>query len=155
MRGTAGLLPLLAGVLEAVTVPVLAAGGIASARSVAVVLAAGVRVVPHFLATPESGAHPDYVAALLAAGAEGTALTKAFSVGWPRCSAPGTTFGAGCRRGVRGEVVGVHRTGSRERPLPKMAAQTPSREVTGTVAAMALYAGEGVGETTEVIRRRR
>jgi nitronate monooxygenase len=35
--------------------------------------------------------------------------------------------------------------------LPKMAAQTPSREVTGTVAAMALYAGEGVGEITEVI----
>lgn len=59
VRGTAGLLPLLAGVLEAVTVPVLAAGGIASARSVAVVLAAGVGVVPRFLATPESGAHPD------------------------------------------------------------------------------------------------
>jgi nitronate monooxygenase len=55
VRGTAGLLPLLAGVLEAVTVPVLAAGGIASARSVAVVLAAGAageRVVPRFLATP-------------------------------------------------------------------------------------------------------
>lgn len=50
-----------------------------------------------------------------------------------------------------GEVVGIHRTGSRERPLPKMAAQTPSREVTGTVVAMALYAGEGVGEITEVI----
>ncbi|HEV8163681.1 MAG TPA: nitronate monooxygenase, partial [Actinomycetota bacterium] len=40
VRGTVALLPLLAGVLEVVTVPVLAAGGIASARSMAAVLAA-------------------------------------------------------------------------------------------------------------------
>jgi nitronate monooxygenase len=41
VRGTVALLPLLAGVLEVVTVPVLAAGGIASARSMAAVLGAG------------------------------------------------------------------------------------------------------------------
>jgi hypothetical protein len=102
VRGTAGLLPLLAGVLETVTVPVLAAGGIASARSVAVVWPPAPPASGSSRASwprPDSGAHPDYVAALLAAGAEGTALTKAFSVGWPRCSAPGTTFGAGSRRG--------------------------------------------------------
>ena len=37
VRGTMALLPLLAAVLEVVTVPVLAAGGIASARSMAAV----------------------------------------------------------------------------------------------------------------------
>lgn len=71
VRGTMALLPLLAGVLDAVMVPVLAAGGIASARSMAAVLAAGaagVRVGTRFLATAESGAHPEYVAALLARG---------------------------------------------------------------------------------------
>src|SRR6202012_6093488 len=38
---TLGTLPLLAGVLDSVSVPVLAAGGIASPRSLAAVLAAG------------------------------------------------------------------------------------------------------------------
>jgi NAD(P)H-dependent flavin oxidoreductase YrpB (nitropropane dioxygenase family) len=154
VRGTAGLLPLLAGVLEAVPVPVLAAGGIASARSVAAVLAAGaagVRVGTRFLATPESGAHPDYVAALLATGAEGTVLTRAFSVGWPDAPHRVLRSALAAADAFEGEVVGIHRTGPQERPLPKMAAQTPSREVTGTVAAMALYAGEGAGEITEVI----
>lgn len=78
-------MPLLADVLEVVTVPVLAAGGIASARAMAAVLAAGaagVRVGTRFAATQESGAHPDYLAALLAAPAEATVLTDAFSVGW-------------------------------------------------------------------------
>jgi nitronate monooxygenase len=68
VRGAVGLLPLLADVLEVVTVPVLAAGGIASARAMAAVLAAGaagVRVGTRFVATQESGAHPDYVAALV------------------------------------------------------------------------------------------
>ena len=41
MRGTVALLPLLAGVLEVVTVLVLAAGGIAGGRSMAAVLGAG------------------------------------------------------------------------------------------------------------------
>ena len=85
MRGTVALLPLLTGVLEVVTVPVLAAGGIAGARSMAAVPSAGsrVRVGTRFLATRESGAHPEYVAALLGADDEATVLTEAFAVGWP------------------------------------------------------------------------
>lgn len=35
--------------------------------------------------------------------------------------------------------------------LPRLAARTPSREVHGTIAAMALYAGQGVGQVTQVI----
>lgn len=153
VRGTVALLPLLVGVLEAVTVPVLAAGGIASARSMAAVLAAGaagVRVGTRFLATRESGAHPDYVAALLAAGTGATVLTTAFSVGWP--DAPHRVLGSAvaAAEAFDGEVVGTHTAGTASRPLPRLAAQTPSREVTGTVAAMALYAGQGVGQVTEV-----
>src|SRR5919204_563323 len=73
-------------VLDAVEVPVVAGGGVATARGVAACLAAGaaaVRVGTRLLATEESGAHPRYVAALLEAGAEDAVLTDAFSVMWP------------------------------------------------------------------------
>ena len=59
------LLPLLDAVLGAVSVPVVAAGGIATARGVAAALAAGasgVRVGTRFIAAEESDAHPDWVA---------------------------------------------------------------------------------------------
>jgi nitronate monooxygenase len=153
VRGTVALLPLLAGVLEVVTVPVLAAGGIAGARSMAAVLgagAAGVRVGTRFLATPESGAHPDYVAALLAADDEATVLTEAFAVGWP--NAPHRVLRSALQAAevFQGEVVGVLHAGPRPEPLPRLSARTPSRAVTGTVAAMALYAGQGVGQVTQV-----
>jgi NAD(P)H-dependent flavin oxidoreductase YrpB (nitropropane dioxygenase family) len=48
-------------------------------------------------------------------------------------------------------VVGAIEDGARSVPLPRLAARTPSRDVRGTVAAMALYAGQGVGEVTEVV----
>lgn len=153
VRGTVGLLPLLAGVLDAVEVPVLAAGGIASARGMAAALAAGaagVRVGTRFLATAESGAHPEYVAALLAADDEATVLTEAFAVGWPDAPHRVLRSALEAAEAFQGEVVGTHAAGTRSRPLARLAAQTPSREVTGTVAAMALYAGQGVGQVTRV-----
>jgi enoyl-[acyl-carrier protein] reductase II len=64
VRGTVGTFPLLEEVLEAVDVPVLAAGGIGTARAMAAALIAGadgVRVGTRFVATPEAGAHPEYV----------------------------------------------------------------------------------------------
>jgi nitronate monooxygenase len=153
VRGTMALLPLLAGVLDAVMVPVLAAGGIASARSMAAVLAAGaagVRVGTRFLATPESGAHPEYMAALLAADGEATVLTEAFSVGWP--DAPHRVLRSALQAAetFEGEVVGTVAAGPRSTPLPRLSARTPSREVSGAVEAMALYAGQGVGQVTDV-----
>jgi nitronate monooxygenase len=156
VRGTVGLLALLAGVLDAVEVPVLAAGGIARARSVAAVLAAGaagVRVGTRFIATHESGAHPDYVAALLAAGDDATVLTGVFSVGWP--DAPHRVLGSAVAAAEAladpgGEVARL-RTPSGSEPIPRWFVSPPSREVTGAVAAMALYAGQGVGQVTRVV----
>jgi nitronate monooxygenase len=69
-------------VLDAVSVPVLAAGGIGTARGVAAALAAGaagVRVGTRFLAAAEAGANPRYVEALVAANAEDTLLTDQFA----------------------------------------------------------------------------
>lgn len=81
-RGRAGTLALLQEVLESVSIPVLAAGGIGSARGVAAALAAGaagVRVGTRFVAAVETRADPRYVEALAAAHAEDTVLTDRFS----------------------------------------------------------------------------
>jgi NAD(P)H-dependent flavin oxidoreductase YrpB (nitropropane dioxygenase family) len=81
-RGRAGTMALLQAVLDAVSVPVLAAGGIGTARGVAAALAAGaagVRVGTRFLAAAEAGADRRYVEALIAAHAEDTLLTDQFA----------------------------------------------------------------------------
>jgi nitronate monooxygenase len=88
--GGVGTLPLLQVVLDRVTVPVVAAGGIASGRGLAAVLAAGAQGA--WLGTPFLAAHEARNSArareqLLAAGEGATVLTSAFDVGqgipWP------------------------------------------------------------------------
>jgi nitronate monooxygenase len=153
VRGTVGLLPLLVAILDAVTVPVVAAGGISSARSMAAALASGasaVRVGTRFLATPESGAHPDYISALLAADAQDTVLTTAFSIGWPDAPHRVLASALAAANALQDESVGTFTVGGESRPLPRFAALTPTRDVTGTVRAMALYAGQGVGQVTQI-----
>lgn len=150
VRGTVALLPLLGEVLDQVDVPVLAAGGIATARTMAAVLAAGasgVRIGTRFLATRESGAHPDYVAALLEADGQGTMLTDLFSVGWPDAPHRVLVSAAEAATRVTGDVVGM----LGDQPIPRLGAQTPNRDTTGTVTAMALYAGQGVGAVHSVV----
>jgi nitronate monooxygenase len=85
-----GTLPLLDTVLDAVSVPVLAGGGIASARSLAAVLAAGASgawVGTRLAACPESLTGDASRAALISARSTDTAVTRAFDVAkglpWP------------------------------------------------------------------------
>ena len=154
VRGAVGLIPLLADVLEVVTVPVLAAGGISTARGMAAALAAGaagVRVGTRFVATEESGAHPDYVAALLAAPAEATILVEAFSVGWPGAPHRVLSSAVAAAEAHPDEMVAMLETESGSQPIPLWFVATPNREVTGHVEAMALYAGQGVGQVTQVV----
>ncbi|MUL81164.1 nitronate monooxygenase [Mycobacterium sp. CBMA247] len=87
---TVGTLPLLAEVLDAVDVPVLAAGGISSARSVAAVLAAGAAaawVGTAFAACAEALTPAAAREALLAADGDATELTSKFDIAagyrWP------------------------------------------------------------------------
>ncbi len=93
LHGGRPLWPLLFDVLDAVgaVVPVLAAGGIATGRGLAAALAAGasgVRMGTAFVATEESGAHPRYKAALVAASGGDTVVTEEFSVMWPEGPRP-------------------------------------------------------------------
>lgn len=152
VRGRLSLLPLLDLVLDAVGTPVVAAGGIATARGVAAVLAAGAsaaRVGTRFVATTESDAHPAYVDALLGASADDTVLTTAFSVMWP--DAPHRVLRS-CVEAAHdaGEIVGETSVSGARMPVPKFAVSPPSRDTSGAVAAMALYAGESVGAVTKV-----
>jgi nitronate monooxygenase len=85
-----GTLPLLDTVLDAVSVPVLAGGGVASARSLAAVLAAGASgawVGTRLAACPEALTGDGTRRAMIAARATDTAVTRVFDVAkglpWP------------------------------------------------------------------------
>ncbi|HJQ46876.1 MAG TPA: nitronate monooxygenase [Amycolatopsis sp.] len=157
VRGRGALLPLLSAVLDEVPVPVLAAGGIATARGVDAALAAGasgVRVGTRFIASTESGAHPDYVAALLAAGPDSTEVTDGFAecplcASVPRARVLSSAVEAVDR--LAAEHVGSVERGGERVWLPRRAGLPPDRGVRGQVEAMALYAGEGVGSIADVL----
>jgi NAD(P)H-dependent flavin oxidoreductase YrpB (nitropropane dioxygenase family) len=149
-----GLLPLLDGVLEAVSVPVIAAGGIATVRGVRAARAAGahgVRVGTRFIAAQESDAHPAWVDAVLAAAPGDAVVSELFNAGMPQ---------PGPHRVLRGSVeaaealeddqAGVVRLLGAEIPVPRFGPQAPTRDSTGTIAAMPFYAGQSAGA---VVRR--
>ena len=134
VRGTTGLLPLLEEVRAVVDVPIVAAGGIGTGRAMAAALTAGadaVRVGTRFLAAHESTAHPDYVARLIASGADDTVLTTAYGDGWP--DAP--------HRVLRSAVAAGESLGAAQSWNPGW----PTTDDTGAVEARALYAGQSVG----------
>jgi NAD(P)H-dependent flavin oxidoreductase YrpB (nitropropane dioxygenase family) len=153
VRGTVALLPLLDAVLDAVDVPVVAAGGIATARGVAAVLAAGAaaaRVGTRFLASTESDAHPSYVQALLDAGAGDTAVTTAFDVLWPNAPHRVLRSCIDAAGDLEADVVAEIPGEAGPTRLPKFTPLPPTRTTTGRTDAMALYAGESVGLVHEV-----
>jgi NAD(P)H-dependent flavin oxidoreductase YrpB (nitropropane dioxygenase family) len=136
VRGTMPLDELLPSMLGAVSVPVVAAGGIGTAERVAALIATGadaVRVGTRFLACPECNTHADYVEALLAAGAGDTVLTGAFDDDgkWP---ATVRVLGAALDR--------AGRSGNRSTMPPTREAEDP--------LAMACYAGLSVTDLTRI-----
>jgi nitronate monooxygenase len=79
LTGTFSLVPQT---VDAVSIPVVAAGGIADARGIAAAFALGaegVQMGTVFLACEESGAHPLHREAILSGKGQRTALTKGFT----------------------------------------------------------------------------
>jgi len=149
LRGQLSLLPLLEGVLDAVSVPVLASGGIGSARSIAAVLqagAAGVRMGTRFIAAAESNAHPEYVEALIEAGAEDSVLTTLFEVDCPMCPATHRVVRSALKlaEGLPDRPLGEMEVSGSHYPIPRFFGFPPTRQMTGRIAAMACYAGQSV-----------
>ena len=152
--GHVALLPLLDAVLDAIAVPVIAAGGIATARGVAAVLAAGAdgaRVGTRFIASAESDAHPRWIRAVVEATAEDGVVTAAFNAGLPQ---------AGPARVLRRSLTaaealddawaGIVRLAGVELPVPRFGPMAPTRDTTGHVDAMPFYAGQSAAAVTAV-----
>lgn len=136
-----------------VEVPVIAAGGIGTGRSMAAALAMGasaVRVGTRLIAAQEANAHPSYVQALIAARAGDTVLTEAFSVMWPNAPHRVLRSCVAAAEAFAGDVVGEITMGEQKMPIPRFAVPTPTRETNGTIEAMPLYAGESVGAVQRV-----
>ena len=136
VRGNVPLDELLPAMLAAVSVPVVAAGGIGTANRVDALIAAGadaVRVGTRFLACPECNTHPDYVEALLAAGAADTVLSSDFDDGgrWPATV-----------RVLADSRTRAIRAGNRKTMPPTREADDP--------LSMACYAGTSVADLTRV-----
>src|SRR4051794_37726770 len=146
-RNEVGTLPLLQAVLERVGVPVVAAGGIGTARGLAAVLAAGAVgawVGTALLATREAGTSPAGRARLLAADETDTAYGRVFDVAqglsWP------AEYGG---RALRNPFFDRW-----EYRLDELAAQGTSAELAEAGAGedyetAYLYAGQGVGLVRE------
>ncbi len=150
VRGSRGLLTMMADVLDVVECPVVAAGGIATARGVAMALAAGasaVRIGTRFAATPESGYHADYINALIEADGEDAVYTKQFSVGWEaphRVLSNSIDAALSLPDGIIGEIE----IGGQQIEVPRFSVFSPLDTATGEINAMAQYAGQGVSAIT-------
>ena len=153
VRGTISTLALLGEVIDAVDVPVLAAGGIGTGRALAAALAAGadgVRMGTRFAGAAEAGTHPDYVAAMIAARAEDTTYTEAFSTGW---GAPHRVLSSSLAAGqaFEGKVVGETGLVNGERiAVARLMPLGVDKTTTGTIAAMSLFAGQSVGAVKRI-----
>jgi nitronate monooxygenase len=155
MHGHEPLWPLLNQVLDTVDVPVLAAGGIATGRDLAAVLAAGAagaRMGTRFVATVESGAHPVYKQAIVDAGGGDTDLVTDFSVFWPTGPEPHRVLRRSLEAAaaIDGDVVGEMMAFGERRPVPKYAAFPPAADATGTIEAFAMYAGISAGAVDSI-----
>ncbi len=100
------------------------------------------------MAARESCAHPFYKQALVAARAEDTIYTEAYSANWPH--APHRVLRsciAAAEKLPEGPVAETELAGVKL-PIARFATPCPTTATTGKLAAMALYAGESVGAVT-------
>lgn len=154
VRGDTPLHELVPAVRAAVDLPIVAAGGIGSAAQVRAALDMGadaVRVGTRFVATAESNAHPEYVAALIGAGATDTEVTEAFGVGWP--NAPHRVLRSSIIAAeAAAPIVGTTQASDgRTTPIVQWDVSSPTRDTNGNIGAMALYAGCSVGDVQQLM----
>jgi nitronate monooxygenase len=157
VRGGLGTMTLVPQVVDAVApLPVLAGGGIADRRGVKAALdlgAAGVWVGTRFLAAQEANIHPVYQERVLASSADDALYSELFDVGWPNAPLRSLRNATTKAWEAAGRPLPPHRPGEGEMVakrgdgtgIPRYFFGSPTRDVTGDVEAMALYAGEAVG----------
>ena len=137
-----GTLALVPAVVDAVSIPVIAAGGIADARGLVAALALGagaVQLGTAFLPTVENVIHPTYRRALLESEGSDTVITSAIS-GKPA-------------RAIRNKLVDLTES-QQEHALPYPWQYSTTRDLRKESAAgdgeyLAMWAGQGVGLVNE------
>lgn len=156
IRGRIGLFALLDQILSAIDVPVVAAGGIGSGRTMAAALAAGasaVRIGTRLVGALEANAHPVYQEALIKAEAQDTIhVTDGFSVGWPDAPHRVLRSSLEAARAFDGDQVGERylKMDNQWAPVKKLQPIGISKEVKGHIEAMSMWAGEGVGNVKKI-----
>jgi nitronate monooxygenase len=137
-------LQLVADISRAVSVPVVATGGIMDGRDIAAALGAGAAAAQlgtAFMACPESGASAAYKRALLAARRDTTVITRAFS-GRPA-------------RGLTNsfvEAIGAHPDAILPYPVQNQLTRAMRQAAAqkGDPDLLSLWAGQGVGRLREL-----
>ena len=156
--GQVTTMALVPAVVDAVDVPVVAAGGISDGRAMAAALmlgASGVWVGTRFLASHEATIHPEYRQLIFEANEDQTHWAKELYNGfWPNAphrallnetSKAWETAGEPDpgRRPGENEPVGHQANGD---PVMRYEAHTPGTGTTGNIAAMSLWSGQGVSQ---------
>ncbi|MGE0797527.1 MAG: DUF6306 domain-containing protein [Lautropia sp.] len=161
VRGRQPLAELLPEVLAIASIPVAAAGGLATGTDLARVLAQGAQAAvlgTALIATDESFAHVYHKQRLVQSSADDTELTETFHINWPP-HASVRVLKNSTTRGERGDPFAAARQvigDEQGRPIYLFSTDSPLRSMTGDYEAMALYAGLGVGaiRTVEPAARR-
>ena len=161
VQGEVATLPLVPRVVDAVDVPVVAAGGIADGRGIAAVLAAGADgawLGTRFLATEEATVEDVYREQVLEADETDTLHSELFDVGWegtPHRVLRNSTVedweaagrpASGDRPG-EGKTIAEYPDGQ---PIERYGDDLPVEGTEGDLEALALYAGQSSGLTEEV-----
>lgn len=160
--GQVSTIALIPAVVDAVNIPVIAAGGIADGRAMAAAMmlgASGVWVGTRLLGSREATIHETYRARLMDASEADTQWAyDLYDVDWP--DAPHRALinstskawqmagrsGPG-KRPNENEVIGHRPNGE---PVVRYQSYTPLPETTGEVEAMSLWAGQGVAQIREL-----
>lgn len=169
VRGTASIWELLPAVVAAVSpVPVLASGGIGDGAGIARAIrlgAQGVSIGTRFVASDESGGHPEYKRRIVESHARDTVYTEdLYDIGWP--GAPTRTLRnrtfdewdaagrpqSGSRPG-EGTVVGtIRRMSGDTYDLPRyFGAASPLDDFEGDLDLVAMWCGESVEVVNDVL----
>lgn len=157
---SAPLLPLVGRIRAAFpAVPLIAAGGLADAADVAAVRRAGADAAwlgTRFVCSAEANAAPIYQQKIIEARADDTVMTTVFSRGWPdsphRVIRNSTVRIAAAARpdGGSPDTPDIVAWSGRGTPIERYAFGFPTRDMTGDLEAMALYAGHSVEKIHDI-----
>lgn len=161
VHGRSPVFALTQTILDAVKVPVVASGGLATGSDLARALsmgAAGIQCGTAFLATDESFAHPYHKARVVEATGADTVLTDIFVLNWPKGAAVRVIANSVTEQ-LDGNFLGhdpetlprepIARDG--DQPRLRYSTDSPLRTTTGDLEAMALYAGTGAGAISGIV----